>query len=446
MDLTRRNLISKGLGFGAGVGASVAIMPSVGLSQKVQKPDVHCSGISVTEFGVKINSDKDQSVNLQKAIDAVGNSNLMYSPALVFPSGYYYFSKTLILNNKNTPIQLIGTEGSTVLNFTGDMDMIKTKSHSHSIIFDGLIFNGEFSQSGKRKGKSSFINVSSKNLHIRNCYFHKWLGRAIKVKRVEQGCINLCEFKYLSDAGIECEDCLNIDIMNNRISHCGLGIKIFTTKLLRSKTKNKLLVSGGINITNNRISDIKGSKKNTGCGINAKNVKDIIIGGNTIIRSRSCAIKAYQVSGLQIINNRCNQVANTAIDIKGHSENIIINSNIIDTATGGIIVSEFACINANVIRNIKGKKRKYGIGIQIGWRDKQRDVSCTNNVIGKTDIGIAASGDFKAGYVFIAHNYISHSKKGAIHAMKNNKIYGHDLTQGSTEIFPSLTVLNNLSV
>ena len=97
-----------------------------------------------------------------------------------------------------------------------------------------------------------------------------------------------------------------------------------------------------------------------------------------------------------------------------------------------------AVVSNNVIENAPT------CGLMIGWGRHMREVVATGNLIRRSRIGIAVTGESGAGQCLIAQNMISDARDGAIRAMDKAKPIGADMLGGKGP--RHVTLVGNVAV
>jgi uncharacterized secreted repeat protein (TIGR03808 family) len=204
-------------------------------------------------------------------------------------------------------------------------------------------------------------------------------------------------------------------------------------------------------IVGNRITNIGAVSGGTGQWGNAINLfrtDNVLVSGNRIEGAAFSAVRGNAARNLQIIDNNCRAIGETAIYSEFGFENAIVARNFIDGAANGISVTNFnnggraATVSGNIIRNIvaigpytpdapgfgtgiaveadttvtgnmiEGTAR---FGINAGWGPYLRDCVLSSNVIRDAQVGIGISEAPGAGTVLVSANVIG-ARQGAIRA------------------------------
>jgi uncharacterized secreted repeat protein (TIGR03808 family) len=82
-------------------------------------------------------------------------------------------------------------------------------------------------------------------------------------------------------------------------------------------------------------------------------------------------------------------------------------------------------------------------GIWVGWKEYQRDVSVTGNIVRQSRIGVAVQVSKGAGSALVADNLISGATGGAIVGMDGLKRVTDDLAREKPEQLAQLTISGN---
>jgi uncharacterized secreted repeat protein (TIGR03808 family) len=306
----------------------------------------------------------------------------------------------------------------------------------------------------------------TKHLDVTNCRVIGSAANGILLRKVS-GWIKDCEIGDIREAGLISEDASGLEIAHNHVRDCGdNGILVSRSEPGEDAT----IVSA------NRIERIaaKSGGGQSGNGISVVRAGAVVINGNRIADCASSAIRANSATNCQMVGNSCTRMGDVALYAEFSVEGTVIANNLIDKATAGISVANFAkggrlaVIQGNLIRNLFLRKdselRGFGIGVEadavvtgnviegapaygimIGWGPHLRDVSVTDNLIRDVLIGIGVSVDPSAGTALITKNLISGAKQGAIRAMSGPASIGPDLARESAEAFGNVAVYANVA-
>ena len=183
----------------------------------------------------------------------------------------------------------------------------------------------------------------------------------------------------------------------------------------------------------------------------------MIVTANRIADCAFSAIRANSASNIQMLGNTIARMGEVALYAEFAFDGAVISGNLVDAATVGISITNFneggrlAAVTGNVIRNLiqrPDNRERSGVGIAveadtaitgnvvenaptagiaIGWGRFCRDIVATGNIIRLSGIGIAVTGDAKAGAVLLSANMITGATRGAIRAMDHGRPIGGDL-------------------
>ncbi len=446
MGVGRREVLLGGVGLGLTVvaGPRTASSQDTGLLQA-------CNTHGITPGGGAI----DQTAALQAAIDAAAETGT----PLFLPAGIYSTSKLTL--KSGTRIE--GVPGETVLRYRGGGALIALDG-VENVRLAGLVLDGDAKPLGEHG--SLLAAYETKHLDVTNCRVIGSAAHGISLRKVS-GWIKDCEIGDVREAGLASEDASGLEIANNHVRDCG-GNGILVSR--SEPGEDATIVSA------NRIERIATTSAvgQSGNGISVVRAGAVVINGNRIADCASSAIRANAAPNCQMIGNSCARMGDVALNAELAVEGTVIANNLIDKATAGIAVANFAkggrlaVIQGNLIRNLFLRKdnemRGFGIaveadsvvtgnviegapayGIIIGWGPHLRDVSVTDNLIRDVLIGIGVSVDPSAGTALITKNLISGAKEGAIRAMSGPTTIGPDLAKESADAFANVAVYANVA-
>lgn len=451
--ISRRDVLSGSLPIVAGAAVLTTTGPTLATAAPVQTAGV----VDIEKLGLSPHKSKDQTDLLQKAIDLAAKNGLH----LQLPGGSFMCGQLTLRSG----LSISGVPNATRLRFTGGEAFLTGKKLT-GLSISHLTIDGR-SRALIGDDRAALLDISDvTGLSIFGCTIKDSLLGGIAVNRcsgrVQSSDISLCGTSgvfALDSKGLEISDCHVSDCSNN-------GILVWRSK----KGYDGTLV------TNNRISRIKsqaGGSGQNGNGINIYRAGSVVVSGNMISDCVFSAVRNNGGDNVQILNNSCSGLGEVALYSEFNFEGAVINNNLVDDAHVGISITNFndggrlATATGNLIRNIKKRGKKegigiaveadtlvtgnvieavQGIGISIGWGKYMRQVTANNNLIRQTQIGIGVSTHPKAGYALISTNMIIDAKKGGIRAMDQNKPLGKDLTKNSAEPFLNLAIYGNVSL
>jgi uncharacterized secreted repeat protein (TIGR03808 family) len=435
---------------GVGLGLAMAAGPRAGRSQDSGLLQA-CSTQGLAPGGGAI----DQTAALQAAADAAAGTGMpLFLPAGIYSTGKLYLKS-------GTRIE--GVPGETILRYR-DGGALLALERAENVRLSGLVLDGDAKPLGEPG--SLLAAIETKHLDVTNCRVIGSAANGILLRKVS-GWIKDCEIGDIREAGLISEDASGLEIAHNHVRDCGgNGIVV-----LRSEPGEDATI-----VSANRIERIaaKSGGGQIGNGINVVRAGAVVINGNRIADCASSAVRANAASNCQMIGNACARMGDVALYAEFSVDGTVIANNLIDKATAGISVANFAkggrlaVIQGNLIRNLFLRKdnevRGFGIGVEadavvtgnviegapaygimIGWGPYLRDVSVTDNLIRDVLIGIGVSVDPSAGTALITKNLIAGAKEGAIRAMSGPASIGPDLARESADAFGNVAVYANVA-
>ena len=440
----RRALLAAGLGAGLGLGASLT--PAVAAPKgREQEPFAASLMVPASAFGLEPNAERDQSDRLQGAIDQTS----VKGQVLALPGGRYAVGNIVL----RPGTRIVGAAGATILSYTG-MGSLLTAKAAATVRLSGLVLDGMRLSLNRARTSAVLSLAECTDVLIDDIQVIRAGGHGIVLNRVA-GAVRNSSVIGASEAGIFSTDALGLEITANTVADCGdNGILLW-----RSARGND-----GTLVSANRIRNITNRSGGTGQygnGINIYRAGNVVATGNTISDCTYSAIRANTADNVQMIGNSAHSSGEVALYAEFGFEGALIANNLVDTAATGIAVTNFneggrlAVIQGNIVRNLLRRerepkdKRGEGIGVEadavvasnvienaptaglvIGWGKYMREVVATGNLIRKSRIGIAVTGDAAAGACLIANNMISGASDGGIRAMDYAQATGSDLAGG----------------
>jgi uncharacterized secreted repeat protein (TIGR03808 family) len=444
MNFTRRRIIGS-------LGASAAAL-MVERSIARAAPAIPSRG---RDAGLKPDSPDDQTIPLQRAIDAAAAAR---TPLALRPGRY----RTGELNLPNGT-QIIGARGATRLEFTGGASLVTAKG-ADGLTLSGLTLDGGGLELPQRRG---LVNLQAcRDLRISDCEVLASGGTAIRLETCS-GDIRGTIIRRTTATAIVSVDALGLLIAQNVIQDASdNGIEI-----LRSVAGDD-----GTIVVDNRIETIKAGPGGTGQhgnAVNAYRANNVIVRGNRIRDCDFSGVRGNSASNIQIVANTITDAREVAIYSEFAFEGAIIASNIVDGCSTGVSVANFneggrlAVVQGNIIRNTR--TRRYpgadtdngGVGIYIeadsnvtgnvienapicgiaaGWGKYLRDVNIANNIIRNAFVGIGISAVDGTGKTLVSGNLISNAPRGAIVGYDHNKPITGDLAVTGASGFPKIVL------
>jgi uncharacterized secreted repeat protein (TIGR03808 family) len=445
MTLSRRSVF----GVTALAGAALAAQPA--------SAAVAGGMLSAGSLGVVANAARDQSAELQRAIDTATarGGYLLLEPGLYIASGLRIPSA----------LNLVGVPGQSRV-VQGGVDPVLLLEGASGIRLDGLVIDGQLRS--LPSASSALIEARSvRDIAITNCIVANSHGNGINLTGCS-GAISNSTVEACVNAGISALDSRGLRIDGNLVTGLGdNGILIWQS----AKRQDASIVTGN---RIEKISSRSGGEGQNGNGINVYRAGNVMVTNNQISDCAFTAVRNNSGSDVQILGNNCTRLGEVAIYSEFSVEGSVIANNMIDTSATGISITNFneggrlAVCQGNLVRNMSLRnhpvdKRGVGIaaeadtvvagnvienaptaGIWLGWGKYFRNVSATGNVIRTCAIGISASVAAGAQNGLIANNLISGARRGAILGMKHDTPATKDLTLAGARTPATLNVSGNV--
>ena len=433
MDFTRRRLM------GLFSASAAALM----LETTTGRAAPRSPGRDADQSGLKPNSDGDQTIALQRAINAAAAART----PLVLRPGLYRTGELELPDGT----QIAGVRGATRLEFTGSGSSLFTAKGADGLNLKGLVLDGDGARLPERRGLISL--QACRDLHIGDCEIAGSGGNAIRLETCS-GDIRNITIRQTKATAIVSVDALGLLIAQNTIQDASEnGIEIVRTSP----------GDDGTIVVDNRIENIKAGPGGTGQygnAINAFRANNVIVRGNRIRDCDYSGVRGNSASNIQIVGNTVTDAREVALYSEFAFEGAVIANNIVDGCSTGVSVANFneggrlAIVQGNIIRNTK--TRRYpgsdtvhgGVGIYIeadsnvtgnvienapvcginaGWGKYLRDVNIANNVIRDAFVGIGISAVDGTGKTLVGGNLITNAPRGAIVGYDHDKPITGDL-------------------
>ncbi|QUS39233.1 TIGR03808 family TAT-translocated repetitive protein [Tardiphaga alba] len=416
-------------------------------------------GRDVTQYGVRSNTQDDQTRYLQRAIDDAAR---LQAP-LVLPPGNYRSGPLKLARGT----QLVGIRGATVLTSLGGGPLLSGEGADY-VGLSGLTLDGNYATLPPRRGLVQF--TQSNEIRIDDCIIVKSGNAGIWLEQCA-GAIRGNTFGDIATTAIVSFDGKGLLVAQNTISNTrSNGIEI-----LRSA-----LGDDGTQVIDNRIEDIKagpGGSGQYGNAINAFRAGNVIVSGNRIKNCDYSAVRGNSASNIHITGNNVSQVREVALYSEFSFEGAVIANNTVDGAAFGVSVCNFneggriAVVQGNVIRNLIPRRpagtipddeagvgiyveadatvsgnvveNAPGVGIIAGWGRYLRDVAITGNVVRNSFVGIGVSVMPGAGTALVSNNMISGAARGAVVGLDHAKPTTPDLTAKGAQSFQQIALSGN---
>ncbi|MGP0094414.1 MAG: TIGR03808 family TAT-translocated repetitive protein [Xanthobacteraceae bacterium] len=414
-------------------------------------------GIDATHYGVRPGSPDDQSLALQRAVDAATAART----PLALPPGNYRAGDLKL----GPGTQIVGVRGATRI-ILGQGRELMNAAGADGLTLSGLVLDG--GNKPLTKGLLSIAQASS--VRITDCEIIGSGGHGILLEAVA-GEISGTMVSDAAEVAILSYHARGLVIARNVIRGAGNnGIQI-----LRWENGDD-----GTIIVDNRVEDIgnrSGGSGQFGNGINAHRASNVIVRGNRVRGCAFSAVRGNTASNIQIVGNTCSDLGEVALYSEFAFEGAVIADNIVERAAIGVSVCNFneggrlAVVQGNIIRNLTARRPAgtdpgdaagIGIyveadtavtgnvveaapsaGIMLGWGPYLRDVSVTGNVVRASDIGIAVSVVAGAGAAVINDNLISGATRGAIVGVDKMRLITGDLAHEGAARFAQLAISGN---
>jgi uncharacterized secreted repeat protein (TIGR03808 family) len=453
MDLHRRHLLTAS---GAGLAAGAFAVSS---DTARAAPLTSTFGRDATQYGVRANSQDDQTRALQRAIDEAARAQA----PLALPPGNYR-TGTLKLARGS---QIIGMRGATTLTFSGGASLLSGEGADY-VSLSGLTLDGNFARLPPRRGLLHM--VQAREFRIGDCTVTNSGGAGIWLDNAA-GAITGNTLTNIATTAIVSFDAQGLIVAQNTISGTSSnGIEILRTAI----------GDDGTQVIDNRIEDIKagpGGSGQYGNAINAFRAGNVIVSGNRIRNCDYSAVRGNSASNIHITGNSVSRVREVALYSEFAFEAAVIANNTVDGAALGVSVCNFneggriAVVQGNIIRNLLPKRPigtapddDAGIGIYIeadasvsgnvvenapsfgmiaGWGKYLRDVAITGNVVRNSFIGIGVSVAPGAGTALVSNNMISGAPRGAVVGLDHAKPVTPDLTADGAQRYQQVAVSGN---
>jgi uncharacterized secreted repeat protein (TIGR03808 family) len=410
-------------------------------------------GLDAAHFGLHPGAPDDQSARFQRAIDEAARARV---PLALAPGVYR-------AGDLNLPsgAQILGVRGATQLVLARGQSLL-AGAGADAVTLAGLILDAQ--QGAAKRGLVHLSNA--KDLRIAECTFHNASADAVGLEACA-GTIENNTIDSAADNGLFALDSQLI-VRGNSIRRCGNGgIRVWQSE----KRRDGSLVIGN---TIEEISARAGGDGQNGNGINVFRAAGVIVRDNAVSACAFSAVRGNAASELQIIGNRCRDIAEVALYAEFEFEGAVISANIVDGAALGIAVTNFnrggrlATVQGNIIRNLKPKRPQGGsdtagtgilveadtavtgnvvekapwTGIEVGAGRFLRDVAVTGNVIREASYGIGVSVVSGTGPTSVTGNLISGARLAALAGIEWGKVTSTDLARDAAR-YPNLTVANN---
>lgn len=418
--------------FGTGLAALAVSRPASAQSRQPAVTLAELRGsVSALDYDVRPGALDNQSAAFQRMLDETARRGI----PVFLPAGTY------VISNIKLPegALISGVPGRTELVYGGDGHFLS--GHDlRQVRLSNLVVDGVNRWTGA--GVDGLIDlrgvpdVTLDDLTVRGA------GRdGIHLERCG-GRIADCSISGAARFGIYAVESTGLTVRGNRVDACADGGVI----IHRWAEGDDGTMIVGNRITN--IGAVSGGTGQWGNAINLFRADNVLVSGNRIEGAAFSAVRGNAARNLQIVDNNCRAIGETAIYSEFGFENAIVARNFIDGAANGISVTNFndggraATVSGNIIRNIvatgpyEPDAPGFGTGIAVeadttvtgnmiegvarfginaGWGPYLRDCVLSSNVIRDARIGIGISEAPGAGTVLVSANVIG-ARQGAIRA------------------------------
>ena len=391
------------------------------------------------DLGLIPDSGRDETARLQAAIDKAAERR---APLALAAGRYIVRNLTLRAGSR-----LSGIPGQTIIEHVGTLPAL-TGAGLRNVALDGLTIHGSGALDAQARGLVDLERIV--NLSLVDLTIDRSNGNGIALTGCS-GVVTGCRVAQAAKAGLFSLDAAGLEISHNTITDCGNnGILVWRS----AKGEDATLIAM------NRIERIAahdGGSGQNGNAINVFRAGNVIVTSNRIADCAFSAIRANSASNVQMLGNTIARMGEVALYAEFAFDGAVIGANLVDAATVGVSITNFneggrlATVQGNVIRNLiqrADNRDRSGVGIAveadtaitgnvvenaptaglaIGWGRFCRDIVATGNIIRLSGIGIAVTGDAKAGAVLLSANIITGSTRGAIRAMDHGRPIGGDL-------------------
>lgn len=440
MTIARRTLLA----------ASAAGLASVAAADHAQAA-APVPGLDAAQFGLKPGLSQDQSLALQRAVDAAARTRA----PLILPPGEFLVGDIALASHT----RVTGAGGTTLK--LGRGTSIFTSDGAGNLELANLILDG--ARRIAPDGDGLVHLRRGDGVRITDCTIVDAGRNAIVLVRIG-GLVTGCTITAAGDVAIHSLDAHGLRIAGNTIRASGnAGIQVW-----RSAPGDD-----GTQVLDNRIEDTRADAGGTGQNGNAVNVfraGNVSVRGNRIRKAAFSAIRGNSASNMQVVANSCTALGETAIYAEFAFEGAVIANNTVDGAGVGISVTNFdqggrlAVVQGNLLRNLHRSgdapgigiaveadtsvtgnviEQAVAIGISIGHGPFLRDVIASGNVVRSSGIGIAVSVAPGAGTALITDNLIADAHHGAIVGMEWQKAVTGDLAKDGAGRHAQLSLSGN---
>jgi uncharacterized secreted repeat protein (TIGR03808 family) len=402
-------------------------------------------GRDAAQYGVRADSDADQTRALQRAIDEAARDR---TPLALAPGSYRSGPLTLPPGSR-----LLGAGPATRLVFTGGAALVQSAGGDDIALTD-LALDGGGHALPPRRGLVHLVRA--RGLRIADCQFANTPSNAIWLEACS-GTLRGNLFTGIGRSAVISFDGAGLLVVQNVITDAGdNGIEIL----------RNAIGDDGSQVIDNRIENITagpGGSGQHGNAVVAFRAGNVIVRGNRIRNCDYSAVRGNSSANIQIAGNSVFDVREVALYSEFAFEGAVIAHNTVDGAAIGVAIANFneggrlCVVQGNLIRNLIPKRPpatapddEAGIGIAVeadsavtgnvvenaprigilaGWGRYLRDVTITGNVIRNTAFGVGVSVVQGAGTALVANNLIAQPRRAAVAGFDHALPVTGDLTR-----------------
>lgn len=448
---TRRSFL-----IGVSAASLAAAMPRAASAQiaGAQIAGAQALGIDAARFGIRPDSDADQTAPIQRALD---ETRLTGAPLFLPPGRYMVRTVSL-----GSGARLTGVPGATRLVALGGAPLVAATGAERASL-EGLVLDGMARDLGGAEGLVDLADVGE--ARIDDCaVLNSWVdGIAM---RACGGRVRSTTVSGARGAGLFSLDGRDLDISGNRVTDCGdNGIMVWQSAKQ----------ADGARIADNHVARIHNRSGGTGQygnGIVVFRGGGVTVTGNRVTECAYSAVRVNSGSDVIVSGNNCARLGEVAIFVEFGFDGAVVSNNLVNGATHGISVTNFdqggrlAVVSGNLVRNIEigsvPEPRGTGIfvaadttltgnvvenaarsGYGLGYGPYLRDVVATGNIVRDAPVGFEVSVVEGIRSTVIADNLISGATRGAILGMRWEEVVTGDLATDGAGAYPELTIEGN---
>ncbi|MGB3274226.1 MAG: TIGR03808 family TAT-translocated repetitive protein [Xanthobacteraceae bacterium] len=416
-------------------------------------------GRNAADYGVRANSEANQTRALQRAIDDAARHN---APLALAP-GIYRTAKLIL----PAGARLVGAGLATRLKLA-DGDAL-LQGNGDDIALTDLTLDGGGRPLPPRRG---LIHLTqARNLRIADCRFENTGGNGLWLDGCS-GTLRGSTFTGIGKSAVVSFDGAGLLVAQNVIMDAAdNGIEILRNSI----------GDDGTQVLDNRIENISagpGGSGQHGNAVVAFRAGNVIVRGNRIRNCDYSAVRGNSAANIQIAGNSVFDVREVALYSEFAFQGAVIAHNTVDGAAMGVAIANFneggrlCVVHGNLIRNLLPKRPPatapdddagVGIGVEAdtavtgnvienaprigilaGWGKYLRDVTITGNVIRDAPIGIGVSVVDGAGTALVGNNLISGARRAAVAGFDHALPVTGDLTREGAARLPQAVLHGNV--